>query len=97
MSKNGGKSRPCKNMKNLTQKRGSDLLCSFFAIFVVLKGIHITAITMKRKEFYVSPETEAAHFSAQGYFMGSGNSGEDYKPVPLELGNGLDQFPKFGF
>ena len=52
---------------------------------------------MKRKEIYVSPETDAAHFSAQGYFMGSGNSGEDYKPVPLELGNGLDQFPKFGF
>ncbi|MBO4570912.1 MAG: hypothetical protein J5699_03175 [Bacteroidales bacterium] len=50
---------------------------------------------MKQKEIYRNPETEVASFTPQGIFLGSGNTGEDYKPVPLELGNGLDQFPKF--
>ena len=52
---------------------------------------------MKAKEIYRTPAAEVKSFAAQGFFLGSGNSGEDYKPVPLELGNGLDQFPKFGF
>ena len=52
---------------------------------------------MKNKETYRTPSTEVARIATQGIFLGSGNSGEDYKPVPLELGNGLDQFPKFGF
>ena len=54
-------------------------------------------ITMKNKETYRTPKTEVARIATQGIFLGSGNTGEDYKPVPLELGNGLDQFPKFGF
>ena len=49
---------------------------------------------MKRTD-YQSPLTEVSSLLTQGVLMGSGNSGEDYKPVPLELGNGLDQFPKF--
>ena len=52
-------------------------------------------ITMKEKITYRAPETEISTISAQGIFMGSGNTGEDYTPKPLELGNGLDQFPKF--
>ena len=47
------------------------------------------------KQSYQSPLAEVTRLSLQGVIMGSGNSGEDYKPVPLELGNGLDQFPKF--
>ena len=44
---------------------------------------------------YLSPRAEVSVLLPQGIIMGSGNTGEDYKPVPLELGNGLDQFPKF--
>ena len=50
-----------------------------------------------KKLSYLSPSAEVSSLLPQGVFMGSGNSGEDYHPVPLELGNGLDQFPKFGF
>lgn len=50
---------------------------------------------MKGKTTYMTPVADIATFSAQGIFMGSGNTGEDYKPNPIELGNELDQFPKF--
>ena len=50
-----------------------------------------------KKTIYSAPATDIASLSPQGVLMGSGNTGEDYKPTPLELGNGLDQFPKFGF
>ena len=52
---------------------------------------------MKNKDIYRTPEAEIATIAPQGIFLGSGNTGEDYKPSPLELGNGLDEFPKFGF
>ena len=45
------------------------------------------------KSTYQHPRTEVSPLLPQSVFMGSGNTGEDYKPVPLELGNGLDQFP----
>ena len=49
------------------------------------------------KALYTAPETEMTGLSLQGVVMGSGNTGEDYKPSPLELGNGLDKFSNFNF
>ena len=49
------------------------------------------------KQSYKAPGAEVSTILSQGVFMGSGNTGEDYHPVRLELGNGLDEFPKFGF